>query len=135
MAKASKVTIVKKSAALKAAGPGAPGAKAIGTEFVFVDNEDSTCTVSGVNSSGNPVDISNVAKIAVTSSDPAVCGADAPTGMTFKMSGLKPGSAVLSVVATWDDDSIGPFSFDLPVVVTGSPATGITVTPGTPVVR
>ncbi len=138
MAKAPKCTLVKKSAVRKAArAPHAPGGPVV--DFQFTDNEDSTCTVQGVDAGGNPVDISSVATIAVTSSDPATVSVDPPSGMTFTIHGLKPSTAgspvQITVTATWNDGSLGPFTFILPVDVTGTAATGLIVTPGTPVVR
>ncbi len=132
------VKLVKKSAAPRGA-KAVPGAKAAGTNFLFMDNEDDTCTVQGVDASGSPVDISAVATLAVTSGDPLTISVDSPVGMTFKMHGLKPSVAgtpvVISATATWTDGSIGPFKFDLPCDVTGTAATGIVIVPGAPVVR
>ncbi len=131
-----KVSLVKKSKGMKAA---AKGAKATGDEFVFVDNEDSTCTVFGVDAAGAQVDISGVATLdpAPTSSDPATISVDPPIGMTFKMHGLKPSTAAVDInaMATWTDGSIGPFSFTLPCTTTSGGPTGIIIVPGTPVVR
>jgi hypothetical protein len=138
MSKKCSVSLVKKSSSPAVAAANV-SQQAVGNEFVFVDNEDSTCTVHGVNAAGNPVDISNVATLNVTSSDPSKLALDEPIGMTFKMKGVaptEPGSPVIvSVTATWNDGSIGPFSFDLPCTLTGSAVTGIVVVPGTPVVR
>jgi hypothetical protein len=138
MSKKCSVSLVKKSKSQNVAAAGV-SQLAVGNEFVFVDNEDSTCTVHGVNAAGNPVDISNVATLSVLSSDPAKLTLDEPVGATFKMHGkapTDPGSPVIvSVTATWNDGSIGPFSFDLPCTLTGSAVTGIVVIPGTPVVR
>jgi hypothetical protein len=126
------VTISKRSSGTRKA---APGAKATGTAFVLQDNQDDTCTVQGVDAAGAAVDISGVAVITVSSDNLNVLTVDPPTGMTFRMRGVAPGSATVSVQATWNDGSIGPFQFVLPVTVTGSAATGIVVTPGTPSVR
>ncbi len=129
-----KVSLAKKSKGLKAA---AKGAKAAGAEFVFQDNEDSSCTVFGIDAAGAQVDISSVATLTVTSSDPATISVDPPAGATFVMHGLKPSTSTVNidVSATWLDASIGPFNFTLPCTTTGGPATGIVVIPGTPVVR
>jgi len=132
MAKAT-VSLVKKSSAKKVSK--GSGAKAAGTAFIILDNQDDTCTVQGVDAGGNPVDISTVASLSVTSDTPAVLSVDPPNGMTFAMHGLTPGNANVTVTATWNDGSIGPFTFVLPVACSGSAATGIVVTPGTPTSR
>ncbi len=128
---APKVSIVKKSAAKKAAKGGKPAAV---VDFVFVDNQDDTCTVNGLDSVGNPIDISAVATLAVSSGDLTVITVDPPTGMTFAMHATgKLGTAVgITVTATWNDGSVGPFSFTLPVDVVVGPATGVILVPGVP---
>src|SRR5258708_5812999 len=45
------VSLAKKSAQRMRAA--APGAKAAGSEFVLLDNEDSSCTVQGIDAGGN----------------------------------------------------------------------------------
>lgn len=132
------VTLVKKSA-LKHKGTSklARGVKAPG-DFVFVDNEDDTATVQGIDAAGNPVDISGVATLAVTSSDTSIVTVDAPVGMQFKMSAVGPVTAspvTISATATWNDGSSGPFKFDLPVTVIAGGPTGIKIVPGVPVTR
>jgi hypothetical protein len=134
MAKAKSVKLAKKSgkqavAPKKAAGPV--------TDFVFMDNQDDTCTVNGVDAAGNPVDISSVATIAVNSGDTTTVTVDPPTGMTFAMHATGKLTAsgspcLISVTATWNDGSVGPFSFTLPVDVVAGPATGVVIIPGTP---
>ncbi len=135
MAAKPKITCVKKSAAKKAA----PGAKAAGPmrDFLLMDNEDSTFTVFGVDAGGNQVDIAPVATLtpAPTSSDATILTVDPPSGMTAKVHALKPGTATLTFGATWNDGSVGPFTVDWPQSVQGTAATGLTVVPGTPVVR
>jgi hypothetical protein len=127
------VKLVKKSAApqgrMKAAKAGAA------VDFQIVDNEDDTFTVGGVDAAGAPVDISSVATLDATSGDPSVMSVDPPAGMVVTAHALKPGSVTLTFTATWNDGSIGPFTIDQPVSVTGGPATGLIVTPGTPTVR
>lgn len=125
------VKLVKKSA-FKAA---ASGAKATGAAFGIQDNQDDTLTVFGTDAAGAQVDISAVATLSAMSDTPAVCSVDAPAGMTVAFHGVSPGSANLTVTATWSDGSIGPFTFIQPVTCTGGPATGITVVLGTPTVR
>lgn len=128
-----KVSLTKKSHSKFAAAK--PGAKAAGDVFVFQDNEDSTCTVFGVDAAGAQVDISSVASLSVVSSDPTIATVDTPVGATFKLSGVLPGNVTIGVTATWNDGSIGPFSFDLPVECKAGPANSIIVIPGTPIPR
>ncbi len=104
-------------------------------DFAFQDNQDDTYTVSGVDAAGAPVDISSVATIAATSDNAAVLTADPPTGMTGTVHGAAPGSANLTVTATWNDGSIGPFAITVPVAVTAGPATGLKVDFGSPTIR
>lgn len=112
-----------------------PGAKAAGSAFNLQDNQDGTVTVFGVDAAGAQVDISSVATLTVKSSDDTVYKVDTPTGMTYAEHGVKPGSATATIVATWNDGSMGPFSIDDPVTVSGGPAVGLTVVHGTPVPR
>lgn len=139
----AKVSLVKKSASAgKKVMKASPGVK-LG-EFQIQDNQDSTCTVFGVDAAGAQLDISAVATLtpAPSSSDPATVTVDPPTGMTFVMHAVgpltTPGTPVLiTAVATWNDGSIGPFTFDLPVEVQKSPSAigGIVIVPGTPTIR
>jgi hypothetical protein len=93
--------------------------------------------VTGVDAGGAPVDISAVATLspAPSSDNTAALTVDPPVGMTFKVHGVAPGSANVLVTATFAGGTPGPFTFTEPFTVTGGPATGIVVTPGTPVVR
>lgn len=133
-----KVVLLKRSAARKLAPK---GNKADGVNFGLADNEDGSMTVWGLDAGGNQVDISSVATLspAPTSSDPTFLSVDTPTGMTFMRHGLKPtlpGSPIIiSITATWSDGSIGPLGLDVPNDVTGTAATGLSVTAGTPTVR
>lgn len=91
-------------------------------DFTLASNGDDVCTVKGVDKAGNQVDISAVATIAVTSSDPTIVTVDAPIGATFAMHATgklsTPGSPVtITAVASWKDGSVGPFTFTLPVDV------------------
>ncbi len=134
MAKA-KVSLVKKAARKPMVR--ATGKPAAVSEFIFVDNQDNTLTVNGVDAAGNPVDISSVATIVASSDSPTIISVDPPTGMTFAMHALgpltTPGTpAQISVTATWTDGSVGPFSFSLPVDVVTGPATGVVIVPGIP---
>lgn len=103
--------------------------------FSLNDNQDDTFTISGVTGSGSTVDISAVATISVTSSDTSVLSVDAPTGMTGTVHGLKAGTATVTIVATWNDGSVGPFTITVDVTVSQSPVTGIVISWGTPTVR
>lgn len=107
------------------------------TSFQLQDNQDDTYTVSGVDAAGFPVDISGVASLtpAPTSADPTVLTVDAPTGMTFGVHGVKPGESDVTATATWNDGSLGPFTFILPTTVAAGPAGSIVVTPGVPTSR
>ena len=130
----SSVTLVKKSAA-KSASRGA----AVGSAFVLVDNQDDTATIQGVDAGGNPVDISTVATLTATSSAPSQFSVDPPVGMTVTLHGLTPTPAgtpaTLTVVATWNDGSVGPFTVTAPITITGSAATGLSIAFGTPTIR
>ena len=127
------VTLVKKSFALGAKPkPFAPHMKG-SLDFQLVDNGDTTCTVRGIDKAGNPVDIFGVATIAVTSSDPSKVTVDLPKDLTFGMHAVGPLTAspvVINTVATWNDGSLGPFSFDLNVTTVAGPAGDIMVVPG-----
>lgn len=108
--------------------------------FILQDNQDSIVTVTGVDSAGNDVDISGKVTIDAQSSDPADCGIEPiPSGSTsFTVHGLhptQPGSVIITVKATWNDGSVGPFTIDLPVDIKGSVATGLTAVFGPPSVR
>jgi hypothetical protein len=133
-----KCRTVKKAQARKPTQSASAGAQSQPmTEFEFIDNGDSTCTVHGVSAAGNPVDISSVATLTPepVSSDRTKVIVDRPQGMTFAMHAVgpltDPGSPVIiSVTATWTDGSDGPFAFDLPVDVVAGGAAGIMVVPG-----
>jgi hypothetical protein len=136
-----KVSFVKKSAVppkMRAAAPGAPRKAATGTDFIIQDDETGTCTVFGVDSTGAQVDISAVATLAVTSSDPTKLSVAAPVGMTFAETAVAvsmPGtSVVLTAVATWNDGSLGPFTITLPCDVVAGPVTGLVIVPATPTI-
>ncbi len=126
------VKLVKKSHGLKAAAKGAAPKKG---DFAFVDNQDDSYTVSGVDAAGAAVDISAVATITAASDNPGAFTADAPSGMTGTLHGVAPGSGNLTVVATWTDGSVGPFTITVPITVTGGPATGLKIDFGPPTVR
>jgi hypothetical protein len=134
-----KCTLVKKSSLKAKAAPHRVGAAPV-ADFVFVDNGDDTCTVNGLDSVGNPVDISTVATLTVTSDTVGTITVDPPTGMTFAMHAVgplsTPGTPVqITAVATWNDGSLGPFTFTLPVDVIAGAAGAIVIVPGTPTVH
>lgn len=115
------------------------------SNFLIMDNEDTTCTVFGtdgtMDANGNPtqIDISQVATLGTpVSSDPSLVTADPPVGMTFAEHALAVGSPNVTVVATWNDDSVGPFTFIDNLVISAPvpPAvTGLVVTHSAPTVR
>lgn len=121
--------------AQRGAAVGAVQAKVgdVADSFVLEDNQDGSFTVFGVSKAGNKVDISSVATLAVTSSDPAIVTVDAPEGMRVATHAVGPtGSVTLTITATWNDGSVGPFSIDLPGTVMGGPVSGLIVDFGTP---
>jgi hypothetical protein len=127
--------IVKKSS-VKGSSPLAKATVAApAIAFQILDNQDDTFTVQGTNAAGDALDISTVATLTASSDNPAVGTVDAPVGMVVTGHFLTAGSTNLTFVATWNDKSTGPFTITLPVTVSGSAATGITVTPGVPTVR
>src|ERR1017187_5847022 len=112
--------------------------------FGMIDNQDSTVTVSGINSDTPPVisDLSAVATLGTpVSSDPTMVTADAPQGMTFMEHALAVGSPSVAVTATWNDGSLGPFEYTDNLTITApppppqGPVTGLVVTHGAPTVR
>ena len=128
----TKVTLIKRSFGTAKPSPFVPNMKG-SLDFQLVDNGDTTCTVRGIDKVGNPVDIFGVATIAVTSSDPSKVTVDPPKDLTFGMHAVGPLTAspvVINTVATWNDGSIGPFSFDLKVTTVAGPAGDIVVVPG-----
>lgn len=133
MAAKMSVTCVKKSKA-----PRIPIKKAASTPvvgFTLIDNEDCSFTVFGVDAAGNQLDISALATLAVSSDTVAVLTVATPVGMTGIMTAVGPaGTANLTLVATWNDGSVGPFTILWPITVTAGPATGVVVVPGVPTV-
>jgi hypothetical protein len=127
-----------KAAGLKKAMKGAKGD--LISSFVLLDNEDDTFTVNGIDAVGNPVDISAVASLtpAPTSDNTSVLTVgpiDPASPMAFPVAAVGPlGVANVTATATWNDGSLGPFAFTLPVTVQAGPAGGIEIVPGTPTV-
>ena len=129
------VKLVKKGG-MRASRPLAKGQK-VG-DFALQDNQDDTFTVLGIDAAGNAVDISAVATLTPppSSSDPSILTVDSPSAMVFAGHTTgKLGHVEITATATWNDGSIGPFSFTLPVDVIPGPVTGVTIQPGTPTVH
>jgi hypothetical protein len=108
-------------------------------DFVIEDDGSSVCTILGLDNAGQELDISGVATAAPppVSADPTVITVDTPVGMTFGLHAVIgapltiPGSPVnVTAGATWNDGSIGPFTFVLPCDTKAGPAGGIIVVPG-----
>ncbi len=128
------ITLVKKSNAKKAkkSGKAAPG------DFALVVGEDGSVEVFGTDAAGDQIDISELATIAVTSSDPGILTVDTPVGMKFTETAVAEGHADVAIVATWNDGSIGPFNATDPVDVQKAPpgpVTGLIIVHGTPTVH
>jgi hypothetical protein len=105
----------------------AKGAKATGDLFTITDLGGGTLSVTGHDAAGaGGIDISNVATLTVTTTDGTV-SVDPPVGMTCTVHGVKPGTATLTVTATWNDGSIGPFSIAVTATITTSAVTGLDV--------
>jgi len=128
---AAKWSVMKKGAMRMGASMKAKMGDPAPVAFVLVDNGDSTFSVMGADAVGNAVDISSVASLAASSDTPTVVTVDPPTGMTFGVHAVGPiGSAKISVTATWNDGSLGPFSAEVDVTTATGPAGSIVVTPG-----
>ncbi len=113
-------------------------------QFNILDTEDGHYTVHGHTVSGKNVDLTDVATLTATSSDPTVFTASPPVGMSGDVVAVLavppatgPRTATLSLVATWNDGSVGPFTIDVPgtVNVTPDPVIGLGVVFGTPTVH
>lgn len=137
-----KVKLTKR--AMNAPGPG-PMPKGAGTtQFNIQDNGDETFTIMGETGSGNVVDISTVATISVTSDNPTAVTVDVPdpTKTTFGAhAAVSPppkigDTAKVTIVATWNDGSAGPFTLELTFTVQAGPVTGLVAVPtGTPTIH
>ncbi len=130
------IKLLKKAAGMKAGKPLKAG-DAPTSDYALQDNQDGSVTVMGVDSAGAVVDISAVATLtpAPTSDNTAVLTVGTPTGMTCPYSGVAPGNATVTLTATWNDGSVGPFTITDPCVVSGSAAVGLTVTHSPPTIR
>ncbi len=103
---------------------------AVSDSFGLLDNEDGTFTVVGITAGKNEVDISDVATLTVVSSNTGVVDVDLHPveGMTFTAHAVGPaGTADVTVTATWNDGSKGPFSFVAHGEVKAGTVTGIGV--------
>lgn len=99
--------------------------------FVLQDAGTGTFTVFGTDATpGDTVDISSVATLtpAPTSDNPSLT-VSAPTGMAVTISAPATGSGTGNVTftATWNDGSVGPFTFVAKITYSGGAITGITV--------
>lgn len=129
-----KVTVTPKGARKASAAPAAkPHVGAL--QGLLTDINDQVWTFQGVDKQGAPTDISAVAVPTAKSSDPTICTFDAAQGQTINAHYLLPGTITVTFTETWNDGSIGPINVDVPLTISGSAATGFTVTPGLPVVR
>lgn len=127
MSKPFQCKLVKKGVAM-AGQKAASGAKATGDLFTITDLGGGQLTVTGHDAAGaGGIDLSGVATLAVTSSDPTVLTVDPPSGMTATCKGVKPGTVTITVTATFNDGSIGPFTINVTASVTASAATGLDV--------
>lgn len=144
------VRLMKKSQATKKTAAFSPAAPPVPGSFILFDNQDDSCNVYGVTATGQQVDISSVASLTVTTSDPTVVSVDAPQGMKFAMhavlvppqplpaQGTVLGNVTITATATWTDGSQGPFTFSLPVTLEAAApgaAVSIIIVPGTPTVH
>jgi hypothetical protein len=103
--------------------------------FGLLDDNGDTVTVTGLTAGGQSRDISGVATLTAISSDPTVVALGTPVGMTVDEEGLKAGTADISLVATWIDGSVGPFTFTYTDTVKVDPVTGISIAHGPITVR
>lgn len=116
---------------MKASGPFKAGT--VITVFNLVDNGSGSYTVMGVDAAGNQVDISSVATLAAVSDTPAVIAAGVTSGMTFSVTAGTPppaigASAKITLTATWNDGSVGPFSTTVTGTIQAGNVVGIVVT-------
>jgi hypothetical protein len=85
------------TSALKAA----PKAAASTQTLALADNSNGTATVYGIDEVGNPVDISSVATLTVSSDTPAVATVGTPTGMTFPYAAATNPAPAIGATANW----------------------------------
>jgi hypothetical protein len=101
---------------------------------LFVDETGKSFTVFGINAMGNPVAISSVASITATSANPAVATVGAPVGASFSIAAAVPNPApgvadTVTVVATWNDGSVGPFTLTITFNTVADPILGLILQP------
>jgi len=87
--------------------------------FEVIDNHAAGVKIMGLDANGNRVELSEFATLVITSSDATIITADRPNLTSFKLIALKPGTANLTVVLTYKNGLAGPFTFTIPVIVTG----------------
>jgi hypothetical protein len=113
-----------------------PRKAAIGTvvtSFNLVDNGNGSFTVVGVDAAGNQVDISAIATLTAVSDTPTVITVSVTSGsMTFQVAAATPAPAVgstanITLTATWNDASIGPFSTVIQGTIQAGNVVGIAV--------
>lgn len=125
MAKAFKCKMVPKG---QTAAKAQSGAKAEGDLFSINDLGSGKLSVTGHDANGvGGIDLSGIATLTATSSDPSVLTVDAPVGMTAQCKAVKAGRVTISLVATWNDGSIGPFAIDVTAEVVARTAAGLDV--------
>lgn len=106
---------------------------AVGTLSVN-DNRNDTFSVFGITGAGDQTDLHDNTTITVQSvSDATVLAASMVDAHTFKVVGLKPGTANVLVRVAFKNGG-GTFTITLPVTVGGALATGLVLTAGTPTV-
>lgn len=100
-------------------------------EIQLLEDTAGGLTVFGTTAGGKQADLSSVATITATSSDPTTLEVGAVSGAHVAYAGKKPGTADLVLVATWNDGSIGPFQLTVHATMAQDPnnqITGIGVT-------
>jgi hypothetical protein len=118
--------VVKKTIGSKAA-LAVPSKLATGS-FVLVDGGSGIFTTLGVDQAGNQVDISALATEVVTSDNPSlVVGTPSNMAVTLTPPATGVGSANVTFVATFNDSSVGPFSFVAAVSYNGGKIVDIVV--------
>lgn len=106
-----KCSVMKASKGMKGSAPTkAKVGDAAPVEIQLLEDEAGGLTVFGITAGGKQADISGVATLTATSSDPTVLEVGAITGAHVAYQGKKVGTADLVLVATWNDGSIGPFT-------------------------
>ena len=104
---------------------GVGGVKAVqGATGLFFDDQTCAFTVFGLDTLGNPVDVSPVAEMTDTSSTLTtltVTEPVAPATMTASLSAVAPGTSTITAVITWLDGSQGPYTVTSLVTITSDP--------------